>query len=565
MSTQKLNRPLCQCDKIINKNKKKYCKKNDINADFSVAKKKNGNTKVNFVSEQSLKELDPYTSSITGFSCLNLDFYNKTLRVYYPSTGTAEIDKVIEFLVGESLELQPWVPEQRKNHSSALSHGLDFLGVKLVEVESYEEADLVVGNVKNYLDVIGYCSLPFELDVYPFLNEKLYIFYSGMYETDATAPGSYWYHAFLHYQGHVLGLAHPETTGSGSRIMPGSGYDDDVKNNNLGLFSMNSVLTTQMSSITQKVPYVSTTDTVEWDSLSYPRTFMTLDLKALRFLYGVDKVNPQYLTWTDTSCSDGVTQLVVSGTEGATLNLKPNPDAYSPVFNLSLDSFSGNPGVDSISSFSLISRSAKSTRGASILDSESHISRVLTDFEELNAQTSFLKNNVEIVISGTNAKKISLYLGGYEKDYKLTEEAHRVEVVNKHNKKTLQVLFNNFKVDINLFFFGRNKIMDYEQVERELNKETIVTTPEPIKPIESPSENQNIGEFIINNLDEEHYNEIVNSFFEVNPRENLSNISDQELVNILNDYAVSFITERFKHKLVGIPLPKMADALRRKK
>ena len=559
MSSQKLIRPLCACDKILNKNKKKFCRKYDIEADFSVAKKRNEKNRVVYNSDSSIKNLDPYTGSITGFCNLNLDFYNHQFHVFYPNEKNNQVNNVLEFFSGQSLDLQEWTPEQKNNHSLALQHAFDLIGAKLVEVDNFNDADFVIGNIKEYLDTTGYVTLPFELDVYNVFKEKMYIFYSGLYNSDETAPGSYWFHAFLHFIGHSLGLAHPETSGSGSRIMPGSGYQENIKNNNLGLFSMNSILTTQMSSISQSLPYISSNDSVDWQSTSYPRTYMTLDLKALRFLYNITDISPEFLKWTNNSCENGITQLLVSDSQGLTLKLEPNADNFSPSFLLSLDPFSGNPGIDSISSFSLVSRPAQSVSGASILDSESFISRVLNNYEELNVQSSKFYENTEIVISGSNAKKINLYLSGFQKDYDISDETNGIEIVSKNNNKKLSILYNGFDVDVNLVLFGRNQILDYEHAQN-FQKEEIPPNNN------SPETNaENIGKFIIENLKQEHYDEIVDSFFEVNSREELSNISEPELIHILNDYAVSFITERFKHKLIGIPLPLMANTVKTKR
>jgi len=566
MVNKKINRSICFCEKNLLKNKKRFCKKNNISVDVHVTRKKNSSSGVNYISETTLQKLDPFTASIASFSALNPSFFNNTINVFYVNENTEKISNIVEFFSAQKdIHLSEWNESNKKNHSLALEHAFDLIGMQVVEVNDFGSANLVVGNIKEYLDVVGFFTCPYELDLYSFLENKLFLFYSGMFEDDETSPGSYWYHVFLHYIGHLLGLTHPHGTSSGTKNMPGSCFEDNETTKNSGLFSMNSILTTHMSDISTNVPFVSTSSLIDWQSTSFPRTFMSLDVKAIRFLYNVSSISEKYLTWQDTKCSPGVCQLLVSGPEGINLKLNPDQDNYSPIYNLTLDPFTANPGIDSKTILSSISRPGVSSFGASILDEKSHISRVQNNYEELNVYSSFLLNDTLIVLSGPNCKNVNLYLGGNDSDYDIIDEDDKVEITNKINGKKLKVDFNNYDLDVKLVLFGRNTLVSYEHVQVSEAPAKQESTQQPSQPNISLENPENIGSYIIGNLTEEHYNEIVDSFFEINPKEDLAGISMEHLTSIINDYAVSYIAERFKSKLVGKPLPLMAETVKKKR
>lgn len=571
MVNKKINRSICFCERNLLKNKKRFCKKNNLSADVHITKKKNSVSGVNYISDTNLQKLDPFTGSITSFSALNPGFFNNIINVYYANETNEKITNVVDFFSGQKdLNLSSWNENNKNNHSLALEQAFNLIGMQIVEVNDFESANLVVGNIQEYLNVVGFSTSPYELDLYSFLENKLFLFYSGMFEDDETSPGSYWFHVFLHYTGHLLGLTHPHGTSGGTKSMPGSCFEDNETSKNTGLFSMNSILTTQMSDISTNVPFVSNSTSIDWQSTSYPRTYMSLDIKALRFLYNISSISSKNLSWQDNSCPPGVCQLLLSGPEGINLKLNPDQDNYSPIYNLTLDQFTSNPGFDSKTILSSISRPGVSSFGASILDEKSFISRVQNNYEELNVYSSYLLNDTEIVLSGANCKNVNLYLGGNNSDYDIIDEVDKVEITNKSNGKKLKVDFNNYDAEIKLVLFGRNTLVSYESVNAsEISspvKEEPVPEPQPpAQPNISLENPENIGSYIIGNLTEDHYNEIVDSFFEINPKEDLAGISMEHLTSIINDYAVSYIAERFKSKLVGKPLPLMAETVKKKR
>jgi len=533
-----IKRLLCACEKDILKNKKNFYKNKGVPIDLTITRKKNVFSPVSYITDTDIKKLNPFLASIVSFNRINLEYFGKNFNVFYANKNTEKIDNVIEFFFDKNYKLDNWIFQYSESHTNALKLVCDFLGCTVNEVYNYEEANIIVGNISNYLEFVGSSTNPFELDVFPVLDKKMYIFYSGMIQEDEVSPGSYWFFTFLHQILHIFGLVHPARN---NRSMPGTSFEV----NNPGLFSMNNILTTLMSNLDNPVDFVFN-GKIDWLGLHYPRTLMELDIQALKFMYNVE-INIEYLKWIDYTCSPDVVQTIVSGTDGANLILQSDKNTF---FNLSLDQFYANPGADQVCNQAVISRDAVSKFGVSMLDKNSFINKVFVSYPELNVYTSRFLKDTDIIVDSDNVKSIKVYISGEIKDYNYLEENRKYFLKKKYTNKRVFIDTNGYFVDVKFINCGYNLKEFVEEVKKE---EKVV-----------PEEDREVGKAIIENLQEEHYEEILDAFYNSNFGLEFKNLTDEELLEILNEYAVDYIANKFKNKLVGIPFPKMGDIIRKK-
>jgi len=542
---------LCPKNKIISKNKKNYITNFNIISKFD--KKE---SKIKYFSDEYLLFANPIIKSIINFSAIDLEKYNRVIRIYYPDYNTPKINDIILFFFSKKYNLKNWDKLQKKNHSIAFQIIADFLNINIIIVEKYEDADFVICNFIEDSNFIGISTFPHELDLYKNLENKFFIFYSNFPSNQNSSRGSSRFYFFLHHILHCFGLHH-------------SNMKVNNDHTSLGVFYMNTIL--------------ATTTHCDTSSEIYPQTLMPLDIEALKFLYNVSDFS-KYRKWLDFNCSKNIIQTLVSN-----ISLELIPSKFSKIFHLSLDNFSIDSGPSYMTTLGIISKDANDKYGATILGCGSYINEVIVNYEEIYIYGNNFIDNTKIILS-EKTKKIFIFLQGFDRDFIIDEQKNTVFIIKKSNKASLFIENNVYKdVQIELFLLG-DKILDKYPYKTQFTDffedeppETRITTKNQEKisseffiDINQSDEKSDIQEYIIeeitdddigktiiNNLQEEHYEEIINHFFSTFPE--MIDKSDDTLVQLLNKFGIKYLSERFKQKLVGKEFPLMRKILEKKK
>lgn len=559
----KIKRNTCPCEKKLLKNKKRYCKNHNILIQSSIAKKKTSESRVLYLQDDVLSNINPFLKSIISFSYLNLDFYQKTFNVFYAIENTQEIETISEFYFTETYDIKELNQTQKNNHKKALQVVADFIDCKIDEVDTIEKADIVVTNFDTFQDWTYTATSPYEMDVFSVLENRAYLFYNGLYDEDNTEPGSFWFMTYMASFLKILGFALPETNENQSEIIPAC-TNECGKNNN-GLFEMNTVLNTVLSSRFTELPYVNLKTEIDWESYSFPRTLMPLDLQALRILFNIDQVSPEYSKHINTNLLDGVTQTFVGDLK---LYLRPLADKYQN-FILNLDSYNANPIADSRTISSSLSRVADSLLGVNILDKYSTINEVMLGYSKNFIYASKLTNNVKIKVADGNVEQVNIYLPFTQKDYSYEEKDELISIISLKTGKGIMFDFNGFdEVELNIEF-SSNKVElenpeepdvpeEQEEPEESEESEYLEETEEQDEPEEPEESEKKRGNAILDNLKEEHYREILDSFKKSG---RLNGLSGRALMDEVNKFAVDYITNKFRSKIEGKPIPHLSKML----
>lgn len=567
---------LCQKDKILFKNKKIFYAINN-----KVRKFNRDNSKIKYFSDNDISFVHNNIKNIIGFSALNLESYGNKIKVYYPEKLNDKLQEIIFFFFNRDYKIKNWNIIQKKNNLKAFQLVTDFLDIELIEVDKHSDADIVICNFIEQANFIGVSTFPHELDLYNILENKLYIFYPNFSENENSSRGSKRFYYFLHHILHCFGLKHYETPIS-------------TQCNTKNILYNNSLLSTLMFS--------------ELNLEFYPQTLMPLDIEALKFLYTLNNFT-RYLKWLDLNCSKDIIQTLIGN-----LSLSLSPEKFSRIFNLSIDSFKLSNGSDFQTNCSVISKSANDKIGGTILASGCYYKQILVNYEELNIYASKIIEETKIIVSGNKVRKINIYLQGFEKDYYIDEQKIKIVIVHKKNKGVLLIDNNQYpNIDVELFLLGNKllekfpeKIKNYnefaniedsddekeiielknkiQQVDKkyfvdiaqnitpEINSEEPINIEQSTIPKQShlsqqsvivSEENDDVGNSIISNLQQEHYFEIIQEFFNKFPE--MINTPNEKIVDILNAFAVHYISRRFKNKLKGRNFPYMAEMLEKKK
>jgi len=566
---------LCQKDKTLFKNKKIFYAINN-----KIRKFNRDNSKIKYFSDNDLSFVQNNIKNIIGFSALNLESYGNKLRVFYPEKINDKLQEIIFFFFNREFKIKNWNMIQKKNHLKALQLITDFLNIDLIEVDKFSDADIVVSNFIENANFYGVSTFPHELDLYNILENKLFIFYPNFSDNENSSRGSKRFYYFLHHILHCFGLKHHETPISSQC-------------NTKNILYYDSIFSTLMFS--------------ELNNEYYPQTLMPLDIEALKFLYTLNNFT-KYLKWLDLNCSKDIIQTLIGN-----ISLSLSPEKFSRIFNLSIDSYKLSNGADFQTNCSVISKSANDKIGGTILASGCYYKQILVNYEELNIYASNIIEETKIIVSGNKVRKINIYLQGFEKDYYIDEQKIKIVIVHKKNKGVLLIDNNQYpNIDVELFLLG-NKLLekfpekiknynDFADIEDSDDEKEIIQIKNNIQqidkkyfvdisqniPIEEPEEpeqheknkqsrqtelpdqqittieeNDDVGNSIISNLQQEHYFEIIQEFFNKFPE--MINTPNEKIVDILNAFAVHYISRRFKNKLKGRTFPHMAEMLEKKK
>lgn len=557
---------LCANDKIISRNKKIYSKDNNIVNTFDKTE-----SRIKYFNNLDVINVNPFLKNIINFSAINLKTFKKKLNVYYPYSSNLKLNEITKFFFSHQYTITNWDKVYKKNHLSALKLVCDFLNVEVSEVKNYEEADIVVSTFAEKTNFIGVSTYPFEIDIYPILDKKFFIFYSQIPLDENTSRGTFWFFAFMHHILHCFGLYHQCCEISSSCNSP-------------GIFYMDSIYATIMQERT----------TFE----NYPQNLMPLDIEALKFLYKV-KDTSRYRKWMDTGCSRGVVQTLIGD-----IVLELKPDRISKTFNLTLDPININPGPDFMTNLSVISKIANDKNSFNIVNGDAYVKEVMNYFEELNVYCSKITKDTKIITAGCNVKRINIFIQGNEKEFVVMDEKVKVTIIRKTTLTKILVDTNDYNdIEIEVFFLGsklfdkfpekikfhfdeevkhkKEKTEEEVKINLECYEDIKVEAPEPVlelvvaeKSLESgvvpenkplvPSTEDDVGATIISNLQEEHYNEIINNFFNKFP-DLSAKIEDEKVIDLLNVYGINYIAKKFKSKLKGRKFPMMAEMLEKKK
>jgi len=431
--------------------------------------------KVTYLPESELNKLNPYLRSVAGKSILNLTAYNNTIKVYYATNSkqdTAYLNNWLNSISpGFKTESLGWDNAGKQLNQAALLLHATYLKVNIQFVTTYAAADFVTYNAlflpENFF---GFATYPFELDNNPALNGKLSIALNAtqFYGQDVPVQiGSFFFWAIIHEIGHTYGLAHPHDDGNNTTLMPGcSNIDIFSPFYNQGLFNTNNNLTTIMSYIQPSAINYIENNTIQWNT-NLVQTLMGLDLQSYRFLYKATN-NQEYIdNWLDLTCPINIVQTLISTQNGITLDLTQESDQNSG-FNLCLDRYCVNPVQDTTNSYSMVSSSflgyynfpsyieqSQSTYSASVLDKDSFIKQVNTDYQIFNVFAKTIKYNCLIKGTSVNPQTISIWLKCRISDYIVIQTPTKTTIQNRINLNVLTIENNALStVSVN---FGNNE------------------------------------------------------------------------------------------------------------
>jgi len=560
-------------EKVILKNKKRYCRNNNILIQSSIAKKKTADSKVLYFVDNQLFKLNPFLKSIISFSFLNLIYYHKQFNIYYPSTNSKQTDNIIDFYFAQHYPIQEWTEQQKSNHMDALQLVGDFIGCKIKEVFTLNKADIIAINLDAFLDWSYHATSPYELDVFSPLNEKMYLFYNGLYEEDATDKGSYWFMTYMASFLKNLGLALPYTDENQSTIMPSSTNNSDKVTK--GLFEMNTVLNTILSSKLDELPYVNSGVGIDWEATSYPRTLMALDIAALRFVYNVQRIPYRYLRHNDLRCRAGVVQTVVSDGRGLILDLQPETEMEKN-FILNLDQYNCNPIVDGVIANAAMSRSSDVALGLSVIERFSFVKEVRLGYEETTVYLSKFLKDVKLKIASGRVEKVNLLVNGKREEYTYEEGDDDIKIVKKENGKECVLELNGFEeIEVNLEFCDNNMQIVIDDVtdddvvnddvrdddvrdEEEDGDDDVRDEEEDGEDVGEEEEGSRGRNEILDNLRDEHFSEILGAFKKSGK---MNNLSGRALIDAVNDFAIEYLTDKFRSKIEGHKVPRLGEIL----
>lgn len=424
-------------------------------------------SKVKYLTTTQLNALNPYLASIIGKSYLNLSAFNNTFKIYFPSITNASITNYLNFFYpDDTVNLVAWNDTKKAIALGSFQLLGDYLGITITETTSFDLSNYVMLNCEYIPDTndeidgtLADATLPYELSLYPSIQQdKLYILLNdSVFDEYLAFRGTFYNLIILHMIGHTLGFGHPHDKLNDSKLMPGT--TPNTANNNEGLFYMNNDLSTVMS-------YIHLTNN-EFQSVAttYPRTYMELDLQALRYYYGATNNIIYVNNWLDLTCSTGVCQTLVSTSSGITLTLTPTP-IENNTFNLTLQRFLANPPVDGVNSFQATSTYSWGYNNnytwsmfyfqylaSSILDQNSNISSIVNYYPILNVYGHLISYNTTIIVGSSAVQQINILLKGKSTNYLVTVTETTSIISSKSTKKAITVT-NKGNVSINVNYSG---------------------------------------------------------------------------------------------------------------
>lgn len=445
--------PICGTSLISLKLKKKYNKLGKIS-------KKGSSGRVLYKNEAQLSLLNLYLASVVGYSYANLSSYKGVFKIFFNQKNNPSWDKYSLAAFGKIVVPKIIPPEYKDSIINAFNLMTDFLNIKTLVADSYDQADYIV--TIGDTGVLGSANYPAALDQFPdIFNGQNYVAFDTIALTITPEIGGSFFWAVIHEICHTLGLAHPFDTANNSQLMPGCNEVAPENLNdaytNMGFFYMNNQLSTLMAySPIYNTKLFKTT-------LTNPRTLMELDLQALRYFYNIKNYDKYINNWISFIAQEDVVQTIVSNSKGASLNLVQFFEITN-VYNLNLDKFIANPAQDGKNALSMISSTNNqypvfvyddTLTTLSIVDGESFISKVYADFKIFNVYASFIKNNVEITCGTDFITEMNIFLKCKKSNYKITSTKNYVYIQNKINHKILKVL-NSSNVNVSVNFAINN-------------------------------------------------------------------------------------------------------------
>lgn len=476
-----INRYSCPIEKTLIKNKKNFCRDHNIDINY-----KHNDLIVGYIEDNMIEKINPFLKTLIGFSYLKIE----KLNIYY-CENNEEIPDICKFHFDEEYNVTENV--HKKNNFSVISNICDFLKIECNIVNNIDDANLVIVNLEEYLHWTFCSSSPYEIDVFTFLNNKQYIFYNGIDNDDNTDPGSYYYMIFIASFLKSLGLNLPNNK------MPAS------SKNSSGLMDMNNISNTVLSCNHKNLKFINNSSSINWDSVSYPKSPMPLDIQALRYMYNIIPNEPT--KWIDINCSENTTQTLV----GKNINLQI--EEFDSDFILNLDQYNANPLIDNQTIYTTHIRNNCSQYGITLLDNLSTISNIDITCKCLYLYSSQFNNDITINV---DADKIKIFLIGKESDYEIENNDDKVDII-----KNTKINIITECLDININFCGTSDYM-------------------------------NKNDFFLDNLQESHIQEIIDAY----------DGSDNE--EELNKFAIQYISDKFNSKILGKTINGLYDYYKEK-
>ncbi len=597
---------LCRKDKIIFKNKKEYLKEKNLKTSYH---KKN--SKVKYISEDNFSKLNIFVRQLVDFSSLNLNAFQNKINIYYPQKTSDVLDEIMYFFFKKTFTITQVNEIHQKNHFSAANLICDFLNLRINEVYKYEDADIVVSFFQESTNFNGVATYPYELDLYKILNNKLYIFYSNIDNNSKSSPGTFIFLNFLHHLLHCFGLFHPDTEISNECNSP-------------GIFYMNSHLATVMFHQTEFEKYPQTLMPLDIEALRF--LYKERDASNYyRWLdYSLNKgivqtlINPVILDIKPEKFSRVYNltldpfSLDSSSEYKSTMSLVSR-DANDRI-GANLVAFGSHIQEVKINYEEINVYASQFVGDTKIIVSGNNVKKINIYLKGFDSDYHFLENRLKTIITKLSSDKritidnngftdleVEIFLIGnkvldkfpekfkYEDNFG-EDKSEKDHQHKKRGKTNMSRMDNNYFSEIKIIetpkvekeeeieptipIYSRNKPQpepkeDIKKIVQEIaNNEIINPIKEKYPSIQdglkiSEESSNDVGENIIKNLQEEHYDEIIESFFKKYP--GLVYTPDEKLIHLLNLYGISYISKKFKNKLKGKNFPMMAEILVRKK
>ena len=415
-----MNRSYCPNEKNLIRNKKKFCKNNNIEINC-----KYNDLIVGYIREDLIKNANPFLKALIGLSYLKIE----TLNIYY-CENKEDIPDICKFHFDEEYSIIENI--HKKNNFNAISNICDFLKIECNIVDNIYDANIVIVSLKEYLHWTFCSSSPYEIDLFTPLNNKQFIFYNGIDNDDNTDPGSYNYMIFIASFLKSLGLNLPKFK------MPAS------SKNSSGLMDMNNIYNTVLSFNHKNLKFINNSSTINWEGFSYPISPMPLDIQALRFMYNI--IPNECTKWIDVNCSENTTQTLVGK------NISLQIEEYDSDYILNLDQYNANPFIDNQNVNTTHIRNNSSQYGITLLDNLSTISNIDISCKYLYLYSSQFNNDITINV---NADKIKIFLIGKDSDYEIENNDNIVKII-----KNTKINIITECLDINMNFCGTSDYMN---------------------------------------------------------------------------------------------------------
>jgi len=274
-------------------------------------------------------------------------------------------------------------------------------------------------------------------------------------------------------------------------------------------------------------------------------------------------------------CRAGVVQTLVSNTKGLILDLQPETEMERN-FILNLDQYNCNPIVDGVIANAAMSRSSDVVTGLSVIEKFSYVKEVRLGYEETTVYLSKFLRDVKLKVISGRVEKVNLLVNGKREEYIYEEGDNDIQIMKKENGKECVLELNGFEeIEVNLEFCDNNMQIVIDDVtdddvvnddvrdddvrdEEEDGDDDVRDEEEDGEDVGEEEEGSRGRNEILDNLRDEHFSEILGAFKKSGK---MNNLSGRALIDAVNDFAIEYLTDKFRSKIEGHKVPRLGEIL----